>query len=57
MKERVKKIRYLIPWNTGTRRHKPKKGKGSYNRNNFKSGKHPDFFVEFFGLYVINIRV
>ena len=48
MKEKVKKIRCLIPWNTGTRRHKPKKGKGSYNRNQFKSGKQPDFFCGVF---------
>lgn len=48
MKEKVKKVRYLVPWNTGIRLHKPKKGKGSYNRNNFKSGKSPDFFCGVF---------
>lgn len=43
-KGKVIKVRYLVPWNIGTRRHKPKKGKGSYNRKSFKSGKSPDFF-------------
>ena len=27
------KPRYLVPFNTGTREHKPKKGSGSYKRN------------------------
>ena len=57
MKAKVKKIRYLVPWNTGSRWHKPKKGKGSYDRKSLKSGKLPDFFVAFFGLYTINNRV
>ena len=29
----IKQVRTVIPFNTGTRIHKPKKGKGSYKRN------------------------
>jgi hypothetical protein len=32
------KIRKQVPWNTGERVHKPKKGKGSYDRKNDKKG-------------------
>lgn len=32
MKTKKKTHRVMIEWNTGTRQHKPKKGKGSYNR-------------------------
>ena len=30
------KIRKQVPWNTGERVHKPKKGKGAYNRKDDK---------------------
>lgn len=33
MKPQYKQVRTVIPFNTGTRIHKPKKGKGSYKRN------------------------
>lgn len=45
MKKKGNKPRVLIKWNLGIRMHKPKKGKGSYDRKNFKSGKSPDFFI------------
>ena len=34
-----KTSRVLVPFNTGTRQHKPRKGAGSYNRQNFKAGE------------------
>ena len=30
--EKLKKPRAMVDWNTGQRVHKPKKGKGSYDR-------------------------
>lgn len=30
--EKLKKPRAMVNWNTGQRVHRPKKGKGSYNR-------------------------
>ena len=39
--ERKPKIRRTVEWNTGERVHKPKKGKGSYDRiNNKNETKH-----------------
>lgn len=35
--ERKPKIRRTVEWNTGERVHKPKKGKGSYDRKNNKN--------------------
>ena len=34
--ESTKKPRALVPWNTGERVHRPKKGKGSYKRIKYK---------------------
>ena len=31
-----KKMRAMVPWNTGERIHIPKKGKGSYRRSHHK---------------------
>lgn len=44
-KRKKQKPRVVIDWDTGIRIHKPKKGKGSYDRKNFKSGNAPDFFL------------
>ena len=39
--ERKPKIRRTVEWNTGERVHKPKKGKGSYDRKiNKNETKH-----------------
>jgi len=35
-KKTIKKLRALVPWNTGQRVHKPKKGTGSYDRKKIK---------------------
>lgn len=35
--KQTKQARTLVLFNTGTRVHKPKKGKGSYSRNSNKS--------------------
>jgi stalled ribosome alternative rescue factor ArfA len=32
----INKARAHVPWNTGERVHRPKKGKGSYKRINYK---------------------
>jgi stalled ribosome alternative rescue factor ArfA len=32
----INKPRALVPWNTGERVHRPKKGKGSYKRTKYK---------------------
>ncbi len=41
--ERKPKIRRTVEWNTGERVHKPKKGKGSYDRKDTKNDtKHND---------------
>ena len=32
----MNKPRAHVPWNTGERVHRPKKGKGSYKRINYK---------------------
>jgi stalled ribosome alternative rescue factor ArfA len=34
--KQTKQVRTLVLFNTGTRVHKPKKGKGSYNRKSNK---------------------
>lgn len=40
--KKINKLRVLIPWNTGQRVFKPKKGKGSYSRRKNNSS----FLVE-----------
>tara|TARA_Y100001973_G_C5048292_1_gene256309 strand:+ start:182 stop:295 length:114 start_codon:yes stop_codon:yes gene_type:complete len=35
-KKIINKPRANIPWNTGERVHRPKKGKGSYKRTKYK---------------------
>ena len=34
--ENTQKPRAHVPWNTGERVHRPKKGKGSYKRTKYK---------------------
>ena len=34
--KKINKPRAQISWNTGERVHRPKKGKGSYKRTNYK---------------------